>query len=60
MLQGLKQAVQDGQISETQVDASVTRILQLKMEYKIIQHVLALQLANILGDGEQHIQAMAS
>jgi beta-N-acetylhexosaminidase len=36
MLQGLRQAVQIGQISTSQIDASVTRILALKLKYKII------------------------
>jgi beta-N-acetylhexosaminidase len=45
MLYGLKQAVNAGQISTSQIDASVTRILALKLKYRIIWHEMALQLA---------------
>ncbi len=45
MLSGLRQAVVSGQISESAINASVERILQLKMQYKIISHSQALQLA---------------
>jgi beta-N-acetylhexosaminidase len=45
MLYGLKQAVNAGQISTSQIDASVTRILELKLKYHIIPHDMALQLA---------------
>jgi beta-N-acetylhexosaminidase len=52
MLFGLRQAVTSGQISESQIDASVMRILELKLKYKIIPHDKALQLAQIVGNGE--------
>jgi beta-N-acetylhexosaminidase len=45
MLYGLKQAVQKGQISQAQIDASVTRIIQMKLHYKVISHDKALQMA---------------
>ena len=45
MLYGLKQAVLKGQISQAQIDASVTRIIQMKLHYKVISHDKALQLA---------------
>src|SRR5216683_1111418 len=44
MLFGLRQAVEKGQISMDQVNASVQRILELKLRYKIISHDKALQL----------------
>ena len=53
MLVGLRQAVNSGQISMSQIDASVTRILQLKMEYNIVPYNLALQLADMVGGSEQ-------
>lgn len=52
MLFGLKQAVQNGTLSESQIDASVTRILTLKLKYKILSHDRALQLAGMLGSTE--------
>src|SRR3989440_8901855 len=45
MIFGLHQAVMNGQISQAQIDASVTRILEMKLHYKIIPHDKALQLA---------------
>ena len=42
MIFGLKQAVENGQISQAQIDASVQRILELKLRYKIIQPQQAL------------------
>jgi beta-N-acetylhexosaminidase len=45
MLYGLQQAVNAGQISTNQIDASVTRILALKLKYRIISHDMAMQLA---------------
>ncbi len=45
MLYGLKQAVNTGQLSTSQIDASVTRILALKLKYRIIPHDMALKLA---------------
>jgi len=44
MVIGLRQAVEKGQISIDQVNASVQRILELKLRYKIISHDKALQL----------------
>ena len=45
MIFGLHQAVMNGQISQAQIDASVTRILEMKLHYKVIPHDKALQLA---------------
>jgi len=53
MLVGLRQAVNSGQISIGQIDASVTRILRLKMKFNILSHNLALQLAGMTGESEQ-------
>ncbi len=53
MLFGLRQAVQNGQISIDQINASVTRIVALKLKYKIIPHDLALQLAGFMGSGNE-------
>ncbi|MBV9259176.1 MAG: hypothetical protein JO215_14270, partial [Ktedonobacteraceae bacterium] len=53
MLVGLRQAVTGGRISMSQIDASVTRILRLKMQYNILSHNLALQLAGMVGASEQ-------
>ncbi len=53
MLVGLRQAVNGGQISMGQIDASVTRILRMKMKYNILSHALALQLAGMTGASEQ-------
>jgi len=44
MIFGLHQAVMDGQISLNQINASVQRILELKLHYKILTHDKALQL----------------
>src|SRR5712691_11714989 len=44
MIYGLNQAVVGGKISIDQVNASVQRILELKLRYKIISHDRALQL----------------
>src|SRR2546423_1087112 len=44
MITGLKQAVQSGQISMDKINASVQRILELKLKYKILSHDRALQL----------------
>src|SRR5690242_16292412 len=52
MIFGLRQAVTSGQISESQIDASVTRILLLKLKYKILSHDKALQLAQGVENGE--------
>src|SRR6266853_2033996 len=41
----LHQAVISGQISQAQIDASVARILEMKLHYKILSHDKALQLA---------------
>ncbi|HEU5228251.1 MAG TPA: glycoside hydrolase family 3 N-terminal domain-containing protein, partial [Ktedonobacteraceae bacterium] len=53
MLFGLRQAVQSGAIPMSQIDASVTRIIALKLKYKIIPHDLALQLAGFMGSGTE-------
>src|SRR6266480_2816816 len=45
MIYGLHQAVMNGQISQTQIDASVARILEMKLHYKILSHDKAMQLA---------------
>jgi len=45
MLYGMRQAVMNGQISQAQIDASVTRIVQMKLHYKVISHEKALQMA---------------
>ncbi len=52
MLFGLHQAVTSGQISQSQIDASVMRILLLKLRYKIISRDKALSLAGGVGNGE--------
>jgi beta-N-acetylhexosaminidase len=44
MLYDLKQAVNTGQLSTGQIDASVTRILALKLKYRIIPHDMALHI----------------
>jgi beta-N-acetylhexosaminidase len=44
MIYGLHQAVMNGQISQTQIDASVARILEMKLHYKILSHDKAMQL----------------
>ena len=50
MIYGLHQAVMSGQISQSQIDASVARILEMKLHYKILSHDKAMQLAgNALG-----------
>ncbi|GHO74939.1 glycoside hydrolase family 3 [Ktedonobacter sp. SOSP1-85] len=53
MLEGLAQAVHSGTITTQQIDASVTRILALKLKYNIISHEQALLLAGVLEPGEQ-------
>lgn len=52
MIYGLQQAVMSGQISLNQIDASVTRILTLKLKYHLISRAQALQLARSTGDSE--------
>jgi beta-N-acetylhexosaminidase len=52
MLSGLHQAVMSGQISQRQIDASVMRILALKLKYKMVSHDKALQLARSAGASE--------
>jgi beta-N-acetylhexosaminidase len=52
MLYGLHQAVMSGQISESQIDASVMRILALKLKYKMVSHDKALQVAHSGGASE--------
>jgi beta-glucosidase-like glycosyl hydrolase len=49
MITGLKQAVQSGQISINAINASVHRILELKLKYKILSHDRALQLIDNQG-----------
>ena len=49
MITGLKQAVQSGQISMNEINASVQRILALKLKYKILSHDRALQLIDNSG-----------
>lgn len=44
MITGLHQAVISGQISMDQINASVQRILEMKLQYKILTHDRALQL----------------
>lgn len=44
MIYGLHQAVMSGQISQTQIDASVARIVEMKLHYKILSHNTAVQL----------------
>lgn len=44
MLAGIKQAVTSGTISMDKINASVQLILQLKLQYKVLSHTLALQL----------------
>src|SRR5713101_4739928 len=44
MLSGLRQAVMNGQISINEINASVQRILEMKLRYKILAHDRALQL----------------
>ncbi|MBO0783919.1 MAG: hypothetical protein J2P37_34360 [Ktedonobacteraceae bacterium] len=53
MLSGLKQAVNNGNFAGDQIDASVKRILEVKLKYKIISHERALQLATGVSEGEQ-------
>jgi beta-N-acetylhexosaminidase len=45
MIYGLHQAAMSGQISQTQIDASVARILEMKLHYKLLSHDKAMQLA---------------
>ncbi len=44
MLSGIKQAASSGAISMDKINASVQLILQLKLQYKVMSHTLALQL----------------
>ena len=54
MIFGLHQAVTSGQISQAQIDASVARILAMKIHYKIITRDKAIQLArNAVNPGLQ-------
>ena len=45
MIYGLQQAVMSGQITQTQIDASVTRIPTMKLHYNVLPHAKALQMA---------------
>ena len=49
MITGLRQAVQSGQISMDKINASVQRILELKLKYKILSHDRAMQLIDNQG-----------
>jgi beta-N-acetylhexosaminidase len=49
MLTGLKQAVESGQISMSEINASVQRILELKLKYKILSRDRATQLLENAG-----------
>jgi beta-N-acetylhexosaminidase len=44
MIFGLHQAVMSGQITMNQINASVQRIIEMKLHYKILTHDLAMQL----------------
>jgi beta-glucosidase-like glycosyl hydrolase len=44
MIFGLRQAVMNGQISIDQINASVQRILEMKLHYKILTYNEAMQL----------------
>ncbi|HCI82268.1 MAG TPA: hypothetical protein DHW02_21550 [Ktedonobacter sp.] len=52
MLYGLHQAVMNGSISMNEIDASVTRILELKLKYHILSKQQAIQMAGLMGNGE--------
>ena len=52
MLYGLHQAVTSGSISMNEIDASVTRILELKLKYHILSRQQAIELAGLMGNGE--------
>jgi len=60
MLTGLKQAVENRQISVNQVDASVARIVEMKLHYKVISHELGLELARYVGSGESRVDVNRS
>jgi beta-N-acetylhexosaminidase len=53
MLSGLKQAINKGDITVAQLDASVKRILELKMQYQIISPEQAIRLAAGASAGEK-------
>lgn len=53
MIAGLKQAIDKGDITNEQITASVKRIIELKLKYKIISRQQALQLASGASKGEQ-------
>lgn len=52
MITGLQRAITSGQLSMSQIDASVTRILLLKLQHNVISRDQALQLAGITGNSE--------
>ena len=52
MIYGLHQAVMNGQLSQAQIDASVARILEMKLHYKILTHDKAMQLTRNAVNGE--------
>src|SRR5947209_2712714 len=49
MIFGLHQAVTSGQISMAQINASVQRIIEMKLQYKILTHERAMQLIDTGG-----------
>jgi beta-N-acetylhexosaminidase len=53
MIYGLHQAVLSGQITQSQIDASVARILALKLKYNILSRDKAIQIARGALDSEQ-------
>lgn len=52
MLYGLHQAVTNGSISMNEINASVTRILELKLKYHILSRQQAMQMSGLMGNGE--------
>lgn len=52
MIYGLHQAVMSGQITQSQIDASVARILALKLKYNILSRDKAIQIARGALDSE--------
>ena len=56
MIYGLHQAVTSGKIAQSVIDASVARILLMKMHYKILSHDKALALARGTGGSESRVE----
>ena len=52
MLYGLHQAMTGGSISMNEINASVTRILELKLKYHILSRQQSMELAGLMGNGE--------